>query len=991
MAQVDDSEAAAVWLDLAHEQLWRGGQTLHLRPKSFALLRYLVAHAGRVVSKDELVQAVWPETAVSDGVLTVSITEIRQVLGDTAQAPQYLETVPRRGYRWLGTLPTVAPPAAAPSSPLSLAPPPLLVGREADVAQLHDWLAQARRGVRQVGFVTGEAGLGKTTVVDAFVAQVAGAPALWLARGQCVEYYGAGEAYRPVLEALGQLCRGVDSARLVAWLAQHAPTWLVQMPALLSAAALEAVQRRVQGATRESMLRELAEALEALTVEQPLVLVLEDLHWSDAATMDLVGALARRRVPARLLLLGTYRPVEVIVREHPLHTLKLDLTLHRQCAELPLQLLSAVDVAQYLAARFGEGAYPAELVHVLHQRTDGHPLFLVTMVDALVQQGLLREVDGRWAVTGDLTAVAGVIPESLRVLLVQQYDMLSPAAQRVLEAASVAGLVSPVAVLAAGVETTDEAVETECAVLAQRGQWLQAHGVEEWPDGTVTARYGFRHTLYQQVLYDRVPVARRLRLHRQIGARLETGYGAQAGTQAAELAMHFDRGRDMLRAVTYLQQAATNALRRWAYAEAIGHLRRGLAVLPTLPDTRQRRQQELAFHLTLGQVYIATKGLAAPEVGEAYAQAQALCAQVGEVPQQLSVLRGLRRFHLARGEFQRAQTLSVQCLSVAERLADPALLAEAHAALGVAAYYRGELPLAQTHFAQGRGCSTALQPHAHMAHYGQDPEGICLTFGALTDWLCGTLDAALALMHQALAHAHTMAYPFGVGMTLSLAAMLHLLRGDIQAGQTHAEATITLTTAQGLDALAAQGLMLRGWALAAQGQHNEGLAQMRQGWVAMQTTGQEVGRLLYLAVLAEQCGQAGQVETGLHVLTEALASLDPKEPRLWEPELYRVRGTLCFQAGVERPADGGLTLDAPRRTGDAEAEICFRQALALARRQGAKAFELRAVLGLSRLWQRQGKRQAARQLLGEVYGGFTEGFDTADLREAKALLDALGA
>ena len=348
-----------MWLDLEHERLWRGGQALHLRPKSFALLRYLVEHAGRVVSKDELVQAVWPETAVSDGVLTVSITEIRQVLGDTAQAPQYLETIPRRGYRWLGTLPTAAPSSAVPSSSLPPPSPPLLVGREADVTQIHSWLAQARHGVRQVGFVTGEAGIGKTTVVDAFVAQVAGDPSLWVARGQCIEPYGAGEAYLPVLDALGQLCRGPDGERLVAWLAQQAPTWLVQMPALLSAAALEAVQRRLQGASRERMLRELAEALEALTVERPLVLVLEDLHWSDAATLDLVGALARRRAPARLLLLGTYRPVEVIVREHPLQALKLDLTLHRQCVELPLELLTEADVAQYMTARFGEGVCPA--------------------------------------------------------------------------------------------------------------------------------------------------------------------------------------------------------------------------------------------------------------------------------------------------------------------------------------------------------------------------------------------------------------------------------------------------------------------------------------------------------------------------------------------------------------------------------------------------------------------------------------------------------
>ena len=352
MANTADGQAEEVWLDPAGERLWRGTTALRLRRTSFAVLRYLMAQAGQVVRKEDLLEAVWPATTVSDGVLMVCINELRTALGDPAQTPRYIETVHRRGYRWIGPLLRTAPsvaaevplsPAVAPG-PVAAAPqqlpgvpsPPLVVGRAAAGAELQAWLAQACLGRRQVGFVTGEAGLGKTTVVDAFVGQVAGETDLWLARGQCVEHYGVGEAYLPVLEALGQLGRGPDGPRLVAGLAQHAPTWLVQMPTLLAADALEAVQRRVLGATREHMLRELAEALEALTTEQTLVLVLEDLHWSDAATLDLVGALARRRAPARLLVVGTYRPVEVIVREHPLYALKLDLMLHRQCTELPL-------------------------------------------------------------------------------------------------------------------------------------------------------------------------------------------------------------------------------------------------------------------------------------------------------------------------------------------------------------------------------------------------------------------------------------------------------------------------------------------------------------------------------------------------------------------------------------------------------------------------------------------------------------------------------
>src|SRR5262245_20592488 len=385
----------------------------------------------------------------------------------------------------------------------------------------------------------------------------------------------------------------------------------------------------------------------------------------------------------------------------------------------------------------------------------------------------------------------------------------------------------------------------------------------------------------------------------------------------------------------------------------------------------------------LGQTWIATKGQAAAEVEAAYTRAQALCAQVGELPQHLDVLRGLSRHYLMRAAYRTVLTLDTQRLRLAERLQDPLLLAEAHGALGIAVYYLGELATAQAHFAQGLEVYDTQQ-HAPVAHYSQGPRGLCLCFGAHTRWLLGYPDQALALLHQALAHARALAHPFGLGMALSFAATVHLLRGEWPAAQAHAAASRTLALEHGLGMIAAQGLLLQGVALAAQGHHAAGLSQMRQAMAAIQAAGQEAGRLLAVAVLAEQSGQAGQVEAGLHVLSEALASLNPQEPRLWEPELHRVRGMLLLQAG-------GVTPAAPRRATerDAEAETCFQQALALARRQGAKAFELRAVMGLSRLWQRQGKRKAAHQRLAEVYGWFTEGFDTADLQEARVLLEAL--
>jgi predicted ATPase len=965
--------------------VWRGTKAIRLTPKAFAVLWYLVEHPGRVITKDELFETVWPGTVVSEGALTVCMSALRKALGDTAQAPQFIETVHRLGYRFIGPI-TLDDASEITSTAASLSPsvsshPPLLAGREAALVQLHARLTQARCGTRQVVFVTGEPGIGKTTLVQAFLAQTAALTPMWITQGQCIEHYGAGEAYLPVLDALGQLCRGPDGRRIVEVLSQQAPTWLVQMPALLHASELEALHRRVLGATRQRMLRELGEAIEVLTSDAPLVLVLEDLHWSDSATLDLVSWLARRRQPARLLLLSTYRPVEVIVRGHPLRGLVQALQLHQQCTELPLELLTEAEVAQYLAARFREPAVAAALAWAVHRHTSGNPLFMVAVVDALVQQGVVQEGGGQWRVQTKGAVVEGV-PENLRQMIEQRFDELSTAEQRVLEAASVAGMVYSAAAVAAGVAVAVEDVEAQCAGLARRGQFLQDEGVEEWPDGTIAGRYRFRHALCQHVVYERLTPALRLRLHRQIGARMATGYREQAREHAAELAEHFMRGRDDQQALSYLRQAGENALRRRAYAEAMGHLMKGLEVLQRLPETPERAQQELEVQIMLGAALLATKGTAAPEVGAAYRRAQVLCTQRGELPQLFGVLRGLRRFHLGRGELPAAQALAEQCLSLAERMGDAALLAEAHAALGIIAFHRGELAIAHGHLVQGMAYGNPLQFSTQELLAGLDPGVSCLTHGALVLWLQGYADRALQQVQRGLALAHTLAHPFTLAAALNYAAILHLLRGEWQAVQEHARAAVTLAATQGFPLWMAQGTLLQGWVLASQGQGREGLEQMQQGLAGWRAAGQMEGQTFWLALLAEQYAHDGQIEAGLAILTDALAVVHTYGLCAWEPELYRLQGELLWRQAIER--DGRLTGAVGRA-----AEACFRQALDIARRQGARAWELRAALGLSRLWQQQGQTDTARQLLTEIYGCFTEGFDTADWRATRALLDEI--
>ena len=967
-------------LDLGGERLWCGHDVVRLPPKPFAVLACLVTQAGRLVTKDALLAAVWPDTVVSEDVITVAMRQLRRVLGDQARTPHFIETVHGRGYRFIAPVRALASSAGAamletprPAPPPLFCRPPHFVGREAALAQLAQWWTTARQGTRQVGMIVGEPGIGKTALVETFLAQVAATEDVWVGYGQCLDHYGAGEAYLPLLEALGRFCRGPEGERLVALLRQQAPSWLIQMPGLVPSTEWERLQRMAGGATQPRMLRELTEALDVLTTERPLVLVVEDLHWSDRSTLEWLTYVARRRDPARLLLLGTYRPVDAIVRAHPIRTVMTELTQHQQAAELPLDYLSAEDVTAYCAQRWQGDARWEAVAHVLHQRTRGHPLFLVTLLDEMRRLGLLHEAAAGGEVATAVEALRHAVPASLRHIIEQQLHQVCPEDQGLLEAASLAGRAFSAAAVAAAVTQATEAVEARLSVLAHRGQFIAPCGLVEWPDGTVAAGYSFRHDLYREILYDRVPPSRQQRWHLQIGLRKERGYGAQARQMAAELAVHFARGHDAWRAVTYLQYAGENALQRSAYQEAIPQLTTGLEVLATVPETPARQQHELALLLALTRALQVTKGHAVPELEPVLTRACALGQQVGETPQYGAVLLNLWSFRYLRAECQEAQTLAVHVLDWAQRQQDAFLLLRASYALGQSLHQRGSFALACTHFAQGITCDAPQTPPPtrEMRTYRMK----CRAFGARTLWYVGYPDQAVQQSQEARTMADALAHPYYVSDTLLESAHLYACRREWQSVHAHAEAALALATAYGFARVAAQGTLFRGRALAAQGQHREGLTQMQQGLAAHRATGTVIGLPFWLAQLAEAYGQAGQVEAGVPLLVDALAVVDKTGVRASAAELHRLRGALLLQQPVPETQ---------------AAAACFQQALTVARRQQAKAWELRAATSLARLWQQQGKRAAAYALLAPIYGWFTEGLDTADLQEAKALLEELG-
>lgn len=522
-------------LDPENERLCCGQLVIPLTPKAFALLHYLAIRRDRLATKKELLEAIWGDTLATDASLKVCMCEIRKALGDQPKTPRFIETVHCRGYRFIAdttenhatgdrrsTLCDMPLRKGLAESNMGHTDPSPLVGRQPELVKLHGFLASALEGDRQVVFVTGESGIGKTALVDALLKQVMAQGVGWVARGQCFEHHDRVESYLPVLEALGQLWRQSESEFLRAVFARHAPTWLMQMPSVTECVDRERDQRAGHSTTPARMLREMGEAVESLTADQPLVLVLEDLQWGDVSTLDLIASLAQGRRSARLLLIGTYRPIEVISSGHPLRAIKQELRTHRQCDELPLKPLTEAAVAEYLAARFAGSQLPPELARLVHQRTEGNALFMVNEVDHLVAQGALVFNDDHWELTVELNELFLDVPGTIRDMIETRIDLLSQLDQRMLEAASVVGVEFSPAAVAAVLGLDSAEIEERCDELARRGQVLRLAHAREVPGGSAASQYRFNHALDQRVLYDRLPIPRRIQFEHRIG-RQSTG------------------------------------------------------------------------------------------------------------------------------------------------------------------------------------------------------------------------------------------------------------------------------------------------------------------------------------------------------------------------------------------------------------------------------------------------------------------------------------
>ena len=908
-------------LDCPEQRLYLHDTLIPLRRKSFELLQYLACRPGKLVTKEELLEAVWPDTTTTDTVLKVCIREIREALGDDAAQSRYIETAHRRGYRFIAV---IEESSSRPPSHLTN-----VVGRDPEIERLNNLLAKTLAGARQLVFVTGEPGIGKTTLVQSFLDRIDAN--VLVAHGQCLEQYGSSEAYLPMLEAVSRLCRGPKHEAVIAVLRRHAPTWVAQIPWLVAESERHLFQSETLGATRERMLREMAEAVERISEDFPLLLVLEDLHWSDYSTLDLIAYLARRSESARLMVIGTYRPADISGR-HPLNAVKQELRAHQQCEELALRLLDENAVVEHLAARFPDNRFPPELPHSLHQRTEGNPMFINHLIDFFVTGGLIAVVDGQWLLTKPLPEVEITLPDNIRQIIEKQVAGLSEHEQQILESASIAGVEFSTAMVAASLDQDNFEVEEVCEKLARRHLFIRFADSVESAAGEISARYGFIHALHQNAFYERVPVARGAHLHKKIAEYLEATSDDRSGSIAAELAMHFEKARDYSRAVAYLHDAAQNANHHSANREAATLSRRGLELVTKLADGPDRLQLELLLQTNLAMSLSATYGYGAAEVEQAYSRARELCGESSNNLQLAPVLWGLWRFYLIRSDLQVARELAQQLFDLAQSEQNDALVIGGHSALGTTYDNLGEFEAAKNHFEQGVALYDPRERTTYLRLYGSDPGVTLRSFNAWALWSLGDPELAINTAREAVALAEQIRHPETLSFAIFFTAWVHQLRGEPDDTLTYAQATIDLAEKNGLAQWAAFAASLHGWAAAEQGRVSEGIAEMRQTLETYSAIGSEISRPHFLGLLAEALMHDRRFDEALVTLSEALAVVENTGQRYYESELQRLKGELFMHTG-----------DSDR------ARECFQISLEVARRQKARSFAQRAEASLSNI------------------------------------------
>ncbi len=839
-----------------------------------------------------------------------------------------------------------------------------LVGREQEIGLLVDRWEQVREGLGQVVLVSGEAGVGKSRLIQVLKEHVADQPhTRWECR--CSPYHQDSALY-PVIdliqralefrrdessqEKLRKIEGGLERYGLAEL--ETVALWasLLSVPLSDRYPSLNLTPQRQKQKIFEAVLR----LLLALAAQAPMLLVVEDLHWVDPSTQEFLDLVLQQVPSTSVLALLTFRSdfrPSWGARSH-ISSLTVNRFTRKQ--------------TEVMVERVVRGkALPFEVLQQVVARTDGVPLFVEELTKMVLESGLLRGQGDRYELTGPLPPLA--IPTTLQDSLMARLDRLA-IVKDVAQLGAALGRSFSYELLRAVVSMEEPRLQRALARLVE-AELLYQRGMP--PQAT----YIFKHALIQEAAYQSMLISRRHQLHQRIAEILSRQFLETAETQPELVAHHYTEAGLADEAIHYWQRAGQRANERSAYVEAVAHFTKALGLLDRLPDGRNRLERERQLQTALGPALMSTKGLGAVEVERAYSRALELCQQLGDASGLFAIKRGLWEFHELRGDLRTARGLAEELLALARQTGEVGLLLIAHDVLGDTLFWLGEFAAAVDHLQQGITLYRSEQHHALTHHYaGYDPGVACRSFAAYGLWYLGHPDQALRQIEDALALGKELGHPFSFMFAVEFAAYVHHYRREVQLCLERADEDIALATEQAAEFFLGHGTVMRGWARAQQGQINAGIAEIRRGMEACRACGAELERPHWLALLGEACLLGGHVEEGLDAVLEALALAERTTARFNEPELHRLRGELLLKRSPPEVA---------------AAENAFHEAIRAARSRQAKSLELRAVMSLSRLLQRQGKREDARRMVAEIYGWFTEGYETRDLQEAKVLLHVL--